>query len=62
MKLSPALGAGSAFGGAALVGGLVGAWMAARSGQSLWFLVGFSLGLLVGAALALRLLLREAGK
>ena len=49
--------AGSTFGGGVGLGLLAGFWLAGRTGQNLWVVVGMFAGLALGGVLALRLLL-----
>ncbi len=51
--------AGGTFAGAALLGLLLGIWLAGRTGQQLWVLGGLFAGLALGGFSAVRMLLAE---
>ncbi len=52
--------AGSTFAGGVALGVIGGFWLAGRTGQGLWAVVGLFAGLALGGGLAIRLLLAGA--
>lgn len=54
----PVVAAGGSFAGASIGGLALGIWIADRTGQQLWVVLGLGIGLAIGAYAAIRLVLR----
>jgi len=54
----PIVAAGGAFAASSIIGLVVGVWVAGRSGQPLWVLIGLLVGMGLGAYAAIRLVIR----